>query len=396
MIVIDSESRISLVDEDNPRFSVSTIHLEEPMVFRATNMEQAMSWVLFLRSCSFSHPTMSMDSFNIISTIGKGFYGKVILAQKKDTGELYAIKTVHKKRLVQSGKVHTIMTERNILRSSSHPFVITLHFAFQTLSKFYLVLEYVNGGDLFHHMAQDDFFSLDDIRLYTAEIASALHYIHSLGVVYRDLKPENVLLDSLGHIKLTDFGLSKELGNQELTTTFCGTNDYLAPEVIKREGYGIMVDWWALGILLYEMVFQATPFFHENASRMYNRILTEDPVFPFEPDSDVSSLIKGLLEKKPAKRFGYDQIVLHPFFNCIDFSKLLKKEYKPHYVPKVKDKLSVENFDHEFTIEQPFDSIGSPVIGSAERVSGFSFDNRLLMNDSLSSMGSILASNPLQ
>ena len=143
MIVIDSESRISLVDEDNPRFSVSTLHLEEPMVFRATNMEQAMSWVLFLRSCSFSHPTMSMDSFNIISTIGKGFYGKVILAQKKDTGELYAIKTVHKKRLVQSGKVHTIMTERNILRSSSHPFVITLHFEFQTLSKFYLVLEYV-------------------------------------------------------------------------------------------------------------------------------------------------------------------------------------------------------------------------------------------------------------
>ena len=393
VIQITERSKISLIDEENPRFTIKVEDLEEKIILRAPSMENAMNWILNLRSCCYNHPNININSFDIMETIGKGFYGKVLLVRKKDTKELFAIKTVHKKRLVQSGKVHTIISERNILSQVSHPFVITLFYAFQSLSKFYLVLEYIAGGDLFFRMDKTVYLPLEEIRLYTAEITLALNYIHSLGIIYRDLKPENILLDSEGHVKLTDFGLSKIIGQNEFTLTFCGTNEYLAPEIIKREEYNQSVDWWALGVLIYEMIYLTTPFFHENSSKMYMKIINEELSFPYPTEKNTENLLKGLLVKKPSNRFNYDDIVKHPFFNGLDFQKVYNRGYKPKYIPKISTPESVENFHPEFTEESPYDSIGSPVLGSASQISGFSYTNTTLIIENDNNV-SILASPP--
>ena len=227
--------------------------------------DNLVKWVIALRSASFFNPNLSMDCFNIISVIGRGFFGKVMLVQNKNTNELYAIKTVHKNRLIQSNKVHTILAERFILGKVKHPFIVEMRMAFQSVSKFYILMEYVKGGDLFGLLKRtsNDFENLDhqlstisnsssrssslsdyhqnttnkmpskgkykiplsQVKLYVAELALALNYLHSLGIVYRDLKPENILLAEDGHIKLTDFGLSKDISKSQLTGTFCGTAD---------------------------------------------------------------------------------------------------------------------------------------------------------------------------
>lgn len=321
--------------------------------------------------------------------IGRGFYGKVTLAQKIDTGELFAIKSIHKRRLVQSNRIHTVLTERNVLAQASHPFIVTLYYAFQNQSKFYLCLEYVSGGELFFRMQQNtQGLPIDDVKLYAAEIALALRHLHSLGIIYRDLKPENVLLDSKGHVKLTDFGLSKDLHSDQLTSTFCGTNEYLAPEIVSHIAYGFQIDWWTLGILIYEMMFGKTPFKSTNKAQLFKRILQADIHFPTNVDPDAEDLILGLLNKDSSKRFGFEQMRHHCFFSGYNFDDILNKKIKPHFIPTEKDDLNLENFDTEFTTEQPLDSLASPVLGSIEQVKGFSFDMNCHSPFSSPSMGS--------
>ena len=214
-----------------------------------------------------------MDNFKILSVIGRGYYGKVMLVQEiKSPKNFYAIKSIRKTTLKESNSIHTIVAERNVLAKCKHPFIVSLKFAFQTPSKFYFGLEYAPGGELFYHMQHRGLLPLEEVRLYVAEIALAFDFLHKNNIIYRDLKPENVLLDADGYVKLTDFGLAKDLSSINQTSTFCGTTEYLAPEIIRHMEYSFSVDWWTLGILAFELLFGRTPFANQNRIKMFQNI----------------------------------------------------------------------------------------------------------------------------
>jgi serine/threonine protein kinase len=363
----------SLLEAATPRFQIE-IPGEEPIVLNADTREIAVRWVTAIDSvCSTAtSPTFSMDQFRIISVLGRGFYGKVLLVQKVDTHEVYAVKTIQKKRLNENGKSESVIQERNIMMKAHHPFIVNLCFAFQTPSKFYLGLEYASGGELFFHMEKMGVLQIDDVRLYVAEIGLALEYLHSIGIVYRDLKPENVLLDGSGHIKLTDFGLAKALDDTDTTSTFCGTSEYLAPEVVMQMPYSYGVDIWELGILTYEMLLGSTPFFDENKARMFSGIVGMDPKFPPQLDSRVSDFIAKLLTKNATERPTFEQMKGHPFFEGFDWPTVLSRGYRPGFIPAVVDPLEPTNFDPEFTSEAAMDSFVPPAMDVAN-VPGFSY-----------------------
>jgi serine/threonine protein kinase len=370
-LAIDDSTCVSLLDSTSCRFIVEHPNFE-PLHFRAIDNDRAMAWVLALRACGFVHAELSIASFHLLTVLGQGYYGKVTLARKIDTGELFAIKSIRKQRLVDSRKVHTVLTERNILTRASHPFIVSLYFAFQTKSRFYLCLDYVPGGELFRRMNHSSAISMHDVRLYVAEIALAVRHLHSLGILYRDLKPENILLDAEGHIKLTDFGLSKTVPNSELTSTFCGTTEYMAPEIVNKMPYGMAVDWWALGILLYEMLYGRTPFACDCKAKLFRRIAQSDVPFPSDRFPSAQNLILGLLEKEPGKRFGFQQVSKHAFFDGLDFELVEAKRIRPDFAPPTTD--SMDEFGGEFVGNEQVSSFDCPVLGSAGYVQGFSFE----------------------
>ena len=197
----------------------------------------------------------------MIKVVGRGSFGKVYMCRKKDTGKIYAMKTLKKDFIIRKNQVSNTKIERDIMTAVSHPFIVKLHFAFQTEETVYFVTDFLNGGELFFHLCNEIRFSESRAKFYAAQMILALKALHENGIIYRDLKPENVILDSEGYLKLTDFGLSKvDLPTDELTNTFCGTPEYLAPEIITHKGHSFKVDWWSLGILLYEMISGINPF----------------------------------------------------------------------------------------------------------------------------------------
>jgi serine/threonine protein kinase len=225
---------------------------------------------------------VTLDAFTLITTIGKGSFGQVYLTRYKPTRKLFAMKVLIKEHLKAEGQVEHTLAERAALEKATHPNIVSLVMAFQSRSKLFFVLEYCPGGELFFQLTTKGRFPEDKARFYAAQVILALEHMHSHGFVYRDLKPENVLIDSIGNAKLTDFGLSK--GNVTLAAegadSFCGTPEYIAPEVLKKEGYGKAVDWWALGALLYEMLTGLPPFYSKNRDLMFERILREELTFP--------------------------------------------------------------------------------------------------------------------
>jgi len=241
------------------------------------------------------------------------------------------------------------------------------------------VLDYVNGGELFFHLKKEGKFSEDRVRLYSAEIASALLHLHSFDIVYRDLKPENILLDSAGHICITDFGLSKEIKQEEGTQTFCGTPEYLAPEVLKGAGHGCPVDWWSLGTLIYEMLTGLPPFYSQNINIMYQKILHGELRFPPYISEDAVSLLEGLLERDPEARLQGEAIKSHPFFADIDWQDLFDKKIEPEFKPPVKSKDDISQIDTCFTSEQAVDSV---VEGSAINTAEVGFEGFTYVGDS--------------
>ena len=240
---------------------------------------------------------LSLDHFHIERLLGKGSFGKVMLVRKKDTNKIYAMKII-KKALIQKYKhVDHTKTERKILGELNNPFLVKLRYAFQSKTKLYMVMDFVNGGELFFHLKRSKVFSQERARFYAAEILLGLEHLHEQGVVYRDLKAENCLLDSSGHVKLTDFGLSKKFFSPEnfKTYSFCGTPEYLAPEVLLGVGHDHGVDYWSYGVLIFEMLSGQLPFYNPNKKLLYESIVRADydmkPYFTTEAKSILNLLL---------------------------------------------------------------------------------------------------------
>ncbi|XP_074646611.1 ribosomal protein S6 kinase alpha-5-like isoform X2 [Tubulanus polymorphus] len=333
---------------------------------------------------------VGLENFELLKVLGTGAYGKVFLVRKvggSDHGKLYAMKVLKKASIVQKTKTteHT-KTERQVLEAiRQSPFLVTLHYAFQNDAKLYLILDYVNGGELFTHLYQKEQFSETEVKFFIGEIILALETLHKLGIIYRDIKLENILLDSNGHVVLTDFGLSKEFLPHEKNHraySFCGTIEYMAPEVVKggNSGHDFAVDWWSLGVLTYELLTGASPFTVEgernSQSEISKRILKCQPPIPSSFSPEAKDFILKLLTKDPKKRLGAKgghEIKKHPFYKTIIWDKLETKVLDPPFKPKIKDELDVSNFADEFTNMMPADSPAVAPVNGEKIFKGYSY-----------------------
>ncbi|RVD87935.1 uncharacterized protein DFL_002137 [Arthrobotrys flagrans] len=308
---------------------------------------------------------MCAEDFEPLTMLGKGTFGTVILVRHRATGRLYAQKQLKKASIkVHKRMIEQTKTERAILESVRHPFVVKLFYAFQDHQKLYLILEYAQGGELFNYLATERIFPEETAAFYAAEIVLALDHLHrNVGVVYRDLKPENCLLDSQGHLLLTDFGLSKVAEDGARCKSLSGTPEYMAPEVLEGKAYGFEVDWWSLGALLFDLLTGSPPFPGQNNTQILNKIKKTKLKLPFYLSPDSKDLLTRLLRKEPTKRLGYKMpqdlvtIQKHRFFRRIDWKKLERRELDPPISPLITDPAMAENFATEFT-EASF----SPVI----------------------------------
>lgn len=295
--------------------------------------------------------------FEVLRLLGKGTFGQVYQVKKKDSKRIYAMKVLSKKVIVKKNEIAHTIGERNILvrtASKSCPFIVGLKFSFQTPADLYLVTDFMSGGELFWHLQKEGRFSEDRAKFYIAELVMALEYLHDNDIVYRDLKPENILLDANGNIALCDFGLSKA-DLKDRTNTFCGTTEYLAPELLLDEsGYTKMVDFWSLGVLIFEMCCGWSPFFAEDNQKMYQKIAFGKVKFPRDVLSpEGRSFVKGLLNRNPKHRLGAiddgRELRAHAFFSDIDWEALREKKIPPPFKPHLNSETDTSNFDPEFT-----------------------------------------------
>ncbi|XP_072850369.2 ribosomal protein S6 kinase alpha-2 isoform X3 [Pogona vitticeps] len=322
------------------------------------------------------------SQFELLKVLGQGSYGKVFLVRKikgSDAGQLYAMKVLKKATLKVRDRVRSKM-ERDILAEVNHPFIVKLHYAFQTEGKLYLILDFLRGGDLFTRLSKEVMFTEEDVKFYLAELALALDHLHVLGIIYRDLKPENILLDEEGHIKITDFGLSKEaIDHDKRAYSFCGTIEYMAPEVVNRRGHTQSADWWSFGVLMFEMLTGSLPFQGKDRKETMALILKAKLGMPQFLSLEAQSLLRALFKRNPSNRLGagfdgVEEIKRHPFFATIDWNKLYRKEIKPPFKPAVGRPEDTFHFDPEFTSRTPTDSPGVPPSANAHNLfRGFSF-----------------------
>jgi len=380
-----SECKLSLVPESSkPHAFKLTDSKMVTLTMVADSAQEASDWVAALASAQFQR--VGLVNFELLRTLGKGAYGKVLLVRKKDNGKLYAMKNMSKSTVLRKDNVGKIKTENNILRALDHPYLVNLKFAFQTPGALHLVMEFLPGGDLFAHMKRHKRFPEEWVRIYSAEVVLALAELHAQGIVYRDLKPENIMMGSDGHLKVTDFGLSKSnMEEDDVTTTFCGTNEYFSPEMLKGHAYGKEVDWWTLGILVYELLCGRSPFYAgtKNKKDTYERILRAPLAFPEAVDISAAGkdLISKLLVRDPKTRLGYgsegaSQIKTHPFYAETDFEALMRKEVEAPFVPKAATNATdTSNFDKHFTSQAPRVSDADLFIDpeAQERFRGFTF-----------------------
>jgi serine/threonine protein kinase len=265
------------------------------------------------------------------------------------------MKILKKGVIAARGEIEHTRTEKSVLSKLDHPFLAKLHWSFQTDENLYFVMDFINGGELFHHLSLEKRFSDDRAKFYASEIVSGMEYLHAHGVIYRDLKPENLLLSHKGHIIMTDFGLSKEglHSENDRTGTFCGTPEYLAPEIIKGEDYTKSIDWWSVGTLIYEMLTGLPPFYTDDEENMYHKIMTADIDFSkplFSPEAQ--DIIRKFLTRDPTQRLQDPQeIKSHPWFRNLDWHKLEKLEIAPPFIPSVRSADDVSNIDEEFLRE---------------------------------------------
>ncbi|PIN05703.1 Ribosomal protein S6 kinase [Handroanthus impetiginosus] len=320
--------------------------------------------------------------FEITRVIGRGAFGKVFQVRMKgksgDDGDgIFAMKVMRKDTIIKNNHVDYMRAERDILTKVVHPFIVQLRYSFQTKSKLYLILDFINGGHLFYHLYRQGIFSEDQARIYTAEIVSAVSHLHQSGIVHRDLKPENILMDADGHVMLTDFGLAKEIEESGRSNSLCGTTEYMAPEILLSKGHNKNADWWSIGVLLYEMLSGQPPFTHPNRKKLQEKIINEKLKLPPRLTSEAHSLLKGLLQKDPLKRLGSgpkgaEEIKSHKWFRMVNWKKLEARELKPKFKPDVSGKDCTANFDRCWTAMPPDDS-PAPTPTSGEHFQGYTY-----------------------
>jgi len=289
-----------------------------------------------------------LEDFELLDTLGTGSFGRVRLVMFKEDQKYYALKILKKSEVIYLKQVEHVKTEKHILERISHPFIVNLFGAFKDPKNLYLMMEYIIGGEFFSHLRKAGRFANDTSKFYAAEITLVFAYLHDLSILYRDLKPENLLLDRAGHCKVTDFGFAKKVDYR--TWTLCGTPEYLAPEIILSKGHGKAVDWWALGILMYEMLAGYPPFYDEDPLGIYQKILEGKIKFPWHFDRHSKDLIKKLLTADLTKRLGNlkdgaEGIKKHKWFQEINWDELLKRETPPPIKPDVGDDKDTNNFE---------------------------------------------------
>ena len=307
---------------------------------------------------------VSYSDFQPLKLLGRGSFGEVLLVRLKATNKVYAMKILDKKVLkMKKQQIHT-KTERDLMVKINSPFIVNIKTAFQDEANLYLVSEFMQGGDMFFHMhdGQIVIFNNEKTRFYIMELVLALESLHKNNMVYRDLKPENILLDSKGHVKLTDFGLSKILEDEkDKAFTLCGTPQYLAPEVLLRQGYDKAVDWWSLGCVMYEMLMGRLPFAIKRGMKLSMKIYERKMDFSKRITDSAKDLVQKLLVINPKHRLGSgpngtENVKNHPFFDGVDWDLAMKKQLKPPFIPKLKSDTDLRYFDIMFTDEK----IGGP------------------------------------
>jgi serine/threonine protein kinase len=325
---------------------------------------------------------VSLDDFELIRVIRRGLCGKMQLVRFKRDGKLYALKSLRKAALCEAGQLEQAIVERKVLTQTAHPFLVGAHYAFQTADKVFLVLDHVPGGSLLRRLREEQRFPEPRARLYAAEVLLGLGHLHAQDIIYRDLKPENILVDEHGHLRVTNFSLAKADLQGALTTTFCGTSEYMAPEIVHGKPYTRAVDWWSFGVLLFEMLSGTVPFFDPNSSLMFRMIVSDPVEFPGHLSEPARDLIGRLLEKDPGKRLGagdadFAEVKRHRFFEAIDFERLMRREIEPEWKPTFNGATDVGHFQCDSTAELPevsynFDS----VVGSSLQIMNFTFYRR--------------------
>ena len=304
---------------------------------------------------------LTYEDFIPLKLLGRGSYGQVCLVRMKLNNKLYAMKVLDKSLLkAKNQELHT-QTERDLMVKIHCPFIVNIKSAFQDEKYLYIISDFIQGGDLFYHLHQSHTFDFERAQFYIAELVLALDYLHKNNMIYRDLKPENILLDAKGHIKLTDFGLSKMLNySKEKAFTICGTIQYIAPEMLMNKGYDKCIDWWSLGCLIYEMFVGKFAFQINRNTKLNFELYNKKLQFPRRMDEDAKDLITQLLIVEPKKRLGYgntgsEKIKKHRFFEGINWDEIWNKQIIPPFVPELDDELDLKYFDSQFT-DEPIES----------------------------------------
>lgn len=279
-----------------------------------------------------------LTDFQILRTLGTGSFGRVHLVRSNHNGRFYALKVLKKQTIVKLKQVEHTNDERRMLSVVSHPFLIRMWGTFQDAEQVFMVMDYIEGGELFSLLRKSQRFPNPVAKFYAAEVCLALEYLHANEIIYRDLKPENILLDRNGHIKITDFGFAKYV--PDVTYTLCGTPDYIAPEVISTKPYNKSVDWWSFGIYIYEMLAGYTPFYDANAMKTYENILNAELKFPPFFNADAQDLLSKLMERDLSKRLGNlqngsEDVKNHPWFSEVVWEKLLSRNIETPYEPPI-------------------------------------------------------------
>jgi serum/glucocorticoid-regulated kinase 2 len=360
----DRKKNILKVPDESFRIKGEDIVIEQDpmaaMLEEIPNFQKTKGTSLYQKNKA--ETTTKLEEFKIIKVLGKGSFGRVYLVENISSGKTYAMKELRKDVLIDTDQIQNTKIEKEIMLNASHPFLVNLEYVFQTPGKIYFVMKFMRGGELYSILTKEKRFPESRVRFYAAQIGLALSHLHQGHIIYRDIKPENILLDDDGYLCLTDFGLARFVSEDMKAMSFCGTPEYMAPEIVQEKGHNRAADWWSFGILIYEMLVGVPPFYHQNQHTMFQFIIDRAIIFPIPEKHHITvsdaakDLITKLLQKNPNDRLGNgpndaEDVLKHPFFAGLDLKELMEKKIKAEYVPQVKDKYSVENFDPSITAE---------------------------------------------